>query len=628
MAVAANRRLARRRPAAAPGGRPIRDLIARLLPYLARYRRGLAWGAACIVLTNAITLAQPFVLRLAVDDLYHGVTAYKLGRYALILFGIALAGGVFKYFMRLQVIGISRHIEYDLRNDVFAHLQTLPAQYYQATPTGDLMSRATNDLSAVRMMVGPGIMYLVNTVVVAAISIGCMVAISPRLTLYSLLPLPFVSLTAWIFGERIHRRFERIQAQFAELSTRVQENLSGVRVIRAFAREHEEVETFHALNVEYLARSERLIRVWGIFYPLLAFLSGLAALLALYLGGREVVHGHISLGQFVAFTVYLAMLNWPVVALGWVINLFQRGMASFRRLAEILDVVPAIANPLEPRRRAPSPAPRVAPATNGAPVNGEAMNGTPAVRGEIEFRDLTFTYPTGSRPALRGITLRIAPGQSVALVGRTGAGKSTLLALLPRLFDPPPGTVFIDGVDVREMDLADLRSALAVVPQETFLFSATVAENIAYGRPDAAPEAIARAAAVAHFDGDVNVFPEGYATLVGERGITLSGGQRQRAAIARALLRDTPILVLDDCLSSVDTHTEDAILRGLRDEIRRRTTLLVSHRVSTVREADLIVVIDDGRIVERGSHASLLALDGRYAELHRQQRLEEELEAS
>ena len=561
---------------------------------------------ACVVLTNVIALTQPHVLRLAVDDLYRGVTSGKLARYALILLAIAAVGGVFKFLMRHFVIGISRHLEYDLRNDLFAHLQRLPVEYYQRTRTGEIMSRATNDLSAVRMMLGPGIMYMVNTVTVAVVSIACMVAISPRLTFYTLLPLPLVSLTVWFFGDRIHRRFEEIQAQFADLSARVQENLSGVRVIRAFTREAREVEAFRELNDEYLIRNQRLIQVWGVFHPLLGFLSGLAALLALYLGGREVVHGHISLGSFVAFTVYLAMLNWPVVALGWVINLFQRGMASFRRLVEILEVEPSIQSPPHPHRPA-------AAAERG---------------GEIEFRDLTFGYPGASEPALRGLSLRVPAGHTVALVGRTGAGKSTLLALVPRLFDPPPGTVFVDGVDVREWDLRALRARLAIVPQDTFLFSATVGENIGYG-VDAAPrEAVERVARIAHLDDDVRRFPSGYDTLVGERGITLSGGQRQRAAIARALMRDAPILMLDDCLSSVDTQTEEAILRGLRSELRRCTALMVSHRVSAVREADLIVVLEDGVAVERGTHASLLALDGRYAELHRLQQLEAELEAS
>jgi ATP-binding cassette subfamily B protein len=558
------------------------------------------------VLTNAIALTQPHVLRLAVDDLYRGVTSAKLARYALILFGIAVLGGVFKFLMRHFVIGISRHLEFDLRNDLFAHLQRLPLEYYQRTRTGEIMSRATNDLSAVRMMLGPGIMYMVNTVVVAAVSIACMVAISPRLTFYSLLPLPLVSLTVWFFGDRIHRRFERVQAQFADISARVQENLSGVRVIRAFTREADEIEAFREMNDEYVRRNQRLIQVWGVFHPLLAFLSGLAALLALDLGGREVVRGHISLGSFVAFTVYLAMLNWPVVALGWVINLFQRGMASYRRLVEVLDVEPAIQSPRD----------AVRPARDGPRA------------GEIEFRDLTFRYPGSTRPALRDVSLRVEPGRTVALVGRTGAGKSTLLALLPRLFDPPPATVFLDGVDVRRWDLAALRARLAVVPQDSFLFSATVAENIGDGVEHPSREAVEAAAQIARLDEDVRRFPAGYDTLVGERGITLSGGQRQRAAIARALLRDAPVLLLDDCLSSVDTQTEEAILTGLRDEMRRRTALIVSHRVSAVRDADLIVVLEDGVAVERGTHESLLALEGHYAELCRQQTLEEELEAS
>jgi len=558
-----------------------------------------------VVLTNAIALTQPHVLKLAVDDLYRGVTSAKLARYALWLLAIAVAGGVFKYLMRHFVIGISRHIEYDLRNDLFAHLQTLPLEYYQRTRTGEIMSRATNDLSAVRMMLGPGIMYMVNTVTVAAVSVACMIAIMPRLTMWSLLPLPLVSLTVWFFGERIHRRFESIQEQFAAISARVQENLSGMRVIRAFTREAAEVEAFREMNREYVERNQRLIRIWGVFYPLLGFLSGIAALVALYVGGREVVHGRITLGSFVAFTVYLAMLNWPVVALGWVINLFQRGAASFRRLVEILDVQPSIQSPEHGHRPA-------------ADARG----------GSIEFRNLTFLYPDTDRPALRDFSLAIAAGQTVGLVGRTGSGKSTVLALLPRVFDPPQGTVFLDGIDVREWDLGALRARLAIVPQDTFLFSATVAENIGYGVEHAAREAIERVAHTARIDDDVRGFPRGYDTMVGERGITLSGGQRQRTAIARALLRDAPVLLLDDCLSSVDTHTEEAILHGLRAEMRRRTALIVSHRVSAVREADLIVVLEDGVVVERGTHDSLFALDGRYAALCRQQELEEELEAS
>jgi ATP-binding cassette subfamily B protein len=446
-------------------------------------------------------------------------------------------------------------------------------------------------------------MYLVNTLAVGSAAVFLMLAISPRLTLYALLPLPIMSLSVWFFGDRIHRGFEAVQAQFALLSARVQENLSGVRVVRSFAREDRELEEFGTLNRDYLDKNFGLIRHWGFFHPWLAFLSGLAALLALYVGGREVIKGHITLGAFVAFTVYLAMLNWPMYALGWVVNLWQRGIASLQRLDDILSIEPAIQSPKD----------GLAPA---------------GCRGAIEFRHLSFTYPDADRPALVDVSIEVPAGRTVAIVGRTGAGKSTLLSLLPRLFDPPPGTVFLDGVDIRRYDLDWLRRHLAIVAQETFLFSATIEENIAMGVERLDQDGVVHASRVAQLDGDVREFPQGYQTMIGERGITLSGGQRQRTAIARALVRDAPVVLLDDCLSSVDAQTEESILGGLRAETRNRTTLLVSHRVSAVRHADLIVVLDEGRVVERGTHATLLALNGRYAELERRQQLEEELEAS
>ena len=579
------------------------QVLRRLLPYLSRYRSGLAWGAACVALANLVALAQPQVLRVAVDDLYHGVTSEKLGRYALIILAIALIAGAFKFLMREWMIGISRRIEFDLRNDLFGHLQTLSVDYFQRTRTGEIMSRATNDLAAVRELLGPGIMYLLNTAIVGLTCVVLMLRISPRLTLLTLLPLPLVSIAAQFFGDRIHRRFEVIQEIFAQISARVQENLSGVRVVRAFTREAHEVESFARLNDEYVQKNMGLIQSWGIFYPALAFLSGLAALLALYLGGREVVAGRITIGSFVAFTVYLGMLNWPMVALGWVINLVQRGTASLRRLTEILDERPSVITRPGAVR----------------PARG---------RGAVAFRSLTFTYPGAIRPALRELCIDVPAGSTLALVGRTGSGKSTAMALLPRVFDPPVGTVFVDGRDVCSLDLDGLREQIGYVPQDPFLFSATVAENVAYGMPDATRAEVEWAAGIARLTGDVERLPHGFETRVGERGVTLSGGQKQRVAIARALLRPAPLLLLDDCLSSVDTETEEAILAGLRDEMRKRTSIMVSHRVSSVRHADVIVVLDDGKAVERGTHDELLALGGFYAQLAYKQQLEAELEAS
>ena len=582
----------------------------RLLPYAWRYRRRYAVGLSAVVVTTAVSLAAPWILKFAIDDLNGGVTRAKVAWYATLLVAVGLLGGVFRFLMRRIVIGVSRDIEYDLRNDFFAKLQTLDVGYFQAHHTGDLMSRATNDLGAVRMMIGPAVMYAVNTLLIFAIATVLMLSIDPRLTLIALVPLPFVTISVRYFGTAIHRRFDRIQAQLADLSAVVQEALSGVRVVRAYRQEADEQDRFLAANAEYVERSRGLIRLQGLFYPSLSFFLGLGALLVLWLGSRAVIEQRMTVGEFVAFNAYLTMLSWPMIAFGWVTNMLQRGMASWRRMLVVFDAAPAIAD-------------RTA---------GRAEASVPVVGG-VEFRDLTFAYGDG-RPVLEHVSFRVEPGQTVAIVGPTGSGKSTLVGLLPRLHEPPPGTVLVDGIDVREWPLATLRGAIGFVPQEPFLFSDRVAGNIAFGAdgPAAAagdvPEAVRHAAAVARLDKDLADFPAGYDTMVGERGITLSGGQKQRTALARALMVDPRILVLDDALSAVDTSTEEEILRSLRGFMRARTALIVSHRISTVRDADLILVVDDGRIAERGTHEELVGLDGIYAELYRKQLLEEELAES
>ena len=578
----------------------------RLLAYLLRYRREFAAGFVCVVGTAVIGLASPWVLKLAIDDLTQEVNADTIRLYAGAVCALAAAGGTLRFLMRRIIIGASRHIEYDLRNDFFAHLQRLDLGYFQRNRTGDLMSRATNDLSAVRMMIGPAVMYSATTVLTFIIGIVLMFSIDTRLTLISLIPLPLISLSVWYFGTVIHRRFERIQAQLSEISAIAQETLSGVRVVRAYGQEAFETTRFRLANDEYVRRNMGLIRVQALFFPVMGLLMGIGALLVLWLGSLEVVAGRLTVGEFVAFNSYLMMLAWPMIAFGWVTNLIQRGMASWKRMLEILDVPPAIVD---------------------APVPGH-LRAAGDIKGEIEFRRVTFAH--GDHVVLRDVTAVLPAGTTTAIVGTTGSGKSTLLNLLPRLYDPPPGTVFIDGVDVREIPLHVLRGAIGFVPQEPFLFGTSIEDNVAFGGPGDGDwrALVENAAGIARLDKDVDAFPRGYDTVIGERGITLSGGQKQRTAIARAVVIDPRILILDDALSAVDTYTEEEILGRLRDVMRQRTSLLVSHRVSTVRHADLILVLSDGRIVERGTHGQLVAANGVYAGLHRKQMLEEELAAS
>lgn len=568
-------------------------------PYLRRYKRGLVLGFGSLIGKVVFATINPLVIRDGFDALLAGFALSKLWKFAAILVVLGCLRGFMQYYMRLILVGISRDVEFDMRNDIFANMVRLSGDFYHKMRTGDIMARATNDLNQVRMMLGPGVMYWTETTLTTLLAISVMVSVDWQMTLIALIPAPLTSFVVVYFGQKIHKRFEIIQAQFSDISSRVQENLNGARIVRAYAQEDAELKKFELLNTEYIRSNMGLARDTGIFYPLMQTLVGCTFLLVMWAGGWRLYTGKITLGSFVMFQTYMGMLIWPMIAFGWVINLTQRGTASLKRLREILDAVPTIAAPASPVR-------------------------LDHPRGELAFENVSVRF--GDVVALDGINLKIAAGQTAAIVGRTGSGKTTLLNLVPRLLDPTSGRVTLDGVDLRTMDPRQLRRHIGFVPQETFLFSTTLEENIALGVPDAKRAEIEAAALKSGLSDDIAGFPDGYQTMIGERGITLSGGQKQRTAIARAIVREPVVLILDDALSSVDTVTEEQILHHLAEVMRGRTALFVSHRVSTVKDADVIFVLERGRIVEQGAHSELILRGGYYADLYERQALEEELE--
>ncbi len=639
------------RPAPKPSGW---ENLKSLLPYVARYKRMTALGLATNLLMAAIGALPQLVIGIITDCLkgspqalstlsgtpraflrplfryYSPLSGHALGLYCAILAGLMVVKGFLSFWNRWILIGVSREIEFDIRNDMLARLLRMEPEFYVRNRTGDLMSRATNDLNNVRMVLGPGIMYTATTVATMALAIFFMAELSPSLTLWVLLPVPLIAISVRYFGQIIHTLSERIQAALGVLSTRAQENLTGMRVIRAYVQEKPEIEAFDGANREYVDQNIQLIGTMSLFFPALSAFIGLTTVILLGLGGSKVIDGRVSLGTFSAFYAFLMQLIFPMIALGWVTNIFQRGAASMGRLKHILAAEPGIGG---------GPAPNVP-----AGVAGKKADGQPdtrehagraaqaaAIQGEIEFRHLTFTYPTSGNgapgaPVLRDINLRISAGSTLAIVGPTGSGKSTLAALIARLWEAPPDSLLIDGRSIRDYPLESLRRAIGYVPQDTFLFSETIRENIAFGVDNLDDQQIMEAAEIASISGEIQGFPHRFETMVGERGITLSGGQKQRTSLARAILRQPKILVLDDALSSVDTDTEERILRRLRDVMRQRTTILIAHSISTVKNADQIIVLREGQVTERGTHDELLALGGYYADLYHKQLLEEELE--
>jgi ATP-binding cassette subfamily B protein len=576
--------------------------LLRLKPYFLRHKRKLIFGFICIFLSNVFGVVSPLLVRKAIDSLMADVTALKLFEYASLVVGFSVLSGLFLFLTRQTVIVNSREIEYDLRNDLFAHMQKLSLRYFQNTPTGDLMAHLTNDIGAVRSFLGPAVMYSVDTTVSFLMIVGIMLSINPLLTLYALIPTPFLSFLVYRLGKVVHDRYKRIQEHYSVLTTRAQETISGIRVIKAYAREAFEIDTFKKLSWEYLQKTMRLVKIESGFWPLMMLIIGISGVIVLWVGGRSYIHGTMTLGSVVAFIFYLGMLTWPLIAFGWVINIIQRASASMDRLNRIFDTEPQIKD------------------------SSDTNYTVEQIEGEIEFRGVAFRYGDQNPSVLKNVNLKIDKGMTLAVVGYTGSGKSTLVNLIPRLYDVTSGELLIDGTNIKNIPLQVLRSNIGYVTQETFLFSDSIKENIGFGVDDPLMEEIEEAAIVSQIHGDVMEFPKQFDTVIGERGITLSGGQKQRTSIARALLRKPKILILDDSLSAVDTYTEERILQRLKKVMAERTSIIISHRISAVKDADLIVVLDDGEIAERGTHDELVAIGGIYADLHYKQLLEEELE--